>query len=193
MKKFGFVGGVILLLGGAFYYYWVTTHPFIYTFNQKRDTQPILEIFKQNWNWLVSSDDYDPAFTLKYLAPNNNRRYLGKLNINVLRQGNDLIGFVAYYMKSQDLGFLLFLAVDNRFRRQKYGELLLRYGLQQLTHLGAKKIRLVTRITNIPAQTLYKRVGFYEFSREPEGFIYFEYDPLKITSQVPSQQVLPAS
>jgi ribosomal protein S18 acetylase RimI-like enzyme len=162
----------------AFRQYQAVQNPNFYEFNAARDTQPILNLFDQNWHWLVSSDDYSPEFTLKYLAPSRNPLYVGKLKINVLRQHNQLIGFVAYYMKSADLGFLLFLAVDKKFRKKQYGETLLRFGLDQLADMGAKRIQLVTRTTNFPAQRLYQRVGFYEISRDqPEGFVYFEYIP----------------
>lgn len=165
-------------LSFAFHHYVAAQHPNIYEFNAARDTQPILNLFEKNWHWLVSSDDYSPEFTLKYLAPSRDPRYVGKLHINVLRQHNQLMGFVAYYMKSADLGFLLFLAVDHQFRKNQYGETLLRYGLDQLAQMGAKRIQLVTRLTNTPARRLYERVGFYEISRnQPEGFIYFEYIP----------------
>jgi ribosomal protein S18 acetylase RimI-like enzyme len=162
----------------AFREYQAAQHPHIYPFNASRDTQPILNLFDQNWHWLVSSDDYSPEFTLKYLAPSRDPRYVGKLHISVLRQHNQLMGFVAYYMKKPDFGFLLFLAVDQKFRKNQYGETLLRYGLQQLADMGAKRIQLLTRLTNLPARRLYERVGFKEFSRnQPEGFIYFEYTP----------------
>lgn len=171
---------LVLLMSGTGYYYWCTHYPVMYEFDQTRDMQQVMGIFHQNWHWLITSDSYSPEFTLKYLAPNENRKYLGTLKINVLRQGNEVLGFVAYYMKSADLGFLLFLAVDKRFVRKKYGERLLRYGLQQLVQMGAQKIQIFCRTTNIPALALYSRVGFYKSSKHaPEGFLYYEYDPGK--------------
>lgn len=182
-KKITQACALILLLAGAGYYYWRTHCPIMYAFDHARDTEPIMGIFHQNWYWLITSDTYSPEFTLKYLAPNENRDYLGKLKINVLRCGKQTLGFVAYYMKSADMGFLLFLAVDKRFARKQYGERLLRYGVQQLAQMGAQKIQLFCRTSNIPALTLYKRVGFYESSKPaPKGFGYYEYDPIKSVS-----------
>jgi len=181
IKKSILFAVLITVLGGA-YYYWANYYPHIYTYNKERDMQQIMQIFQQDWHWLVSDADYSPQFTFTYMAPSEKRRYLGTLKVQVLRIHHDLIGFVAYYMKNSDLGFLLFLAVNRQYRGQKYGELLLHHGIKKLVELGAKKIQLVTRLTNIPAQTLYKRIGFYEISREPEGFVYFEYDPAKSAS-----------
>jgi ribosomal protein S18 acetylase RimI-like enzyme len=182
-KKILITLALLLPCAGAGYYYWSAYHhPSIYTFDQERDTQQILAIFQQEWHWLVTSKDYSPEFTLKYLAPTRNPAYLGKLNINVLRQGNDLIGFVAYYLKSPELGQLLFLAINKDYRRKGYGERLLRHGLSKLEQMGAQKIRILTRTTN-PAYFLYRKVGFRDYSRdEADGIVYLEYDP-KTASQ----------
>ena len=102
---------------------------------------------------------------------------MGRLRIKVLREHDAFVGFTAYYMKTSDLGLLLFLAVNPEFRGKGYGDMLTRYALNDLIRVGAKRIRLVTRTCNIPAQKLYKRVGFKETSRDDEGFVYFEYVP----------------
>lgn len=173
------LGMIVFLVGGFGYYYKASHSPSIYAFDKARDTQQIINIFHQNWHWLLASDDYSPEFALKHLAPTHERHYLGTLKIDVLRQYDQLIGFVAYYMETATEGRLLFLAVDSKFRRYKYGEKLLRYGLKQLALLGAQKIFLVTRTSNVPAQALYNRVGFYEVARDkPTGFVHFEYDPV---------------
>lgn len=39
---------------------------------------------------------------------------------------------------------------------------------------GAKQIQLNTRIDNIPAQTLYKKMGFTETVRQG-AFVYYTY------------------
>lgn len=167
------------MLIGVSVYWFVhhTSRPSVYTFNKARDMPSVLALFKKDWHWLVATDDYSPEFMLNYLTPNDDPSYLGSLKIDVLRSGDNLMGFVAYYMESAELGWILFLAVDSKYRRQKNGERLLLHGIDQLKQIGAHQIRLLTRISNLPAQALYKRVGFHELYREePEGFVYFEYD-----------------
>lgn len=161
---------------GIFYYLSIPRGP-IYDFDPARDTQDILQVFERDWYWLVSSDDYSPEFMLKYRAPGRNPLYIGRLRIKVLRENDAFVGFTAYYMKTSDLGFLLFLAVDPEFRGKGYGDTLTRYALNDLIRMGTKRIRLVTRTDNIPAQKLYSRMGFRETSRDDEGFVYFEYTP----------------
>jgi len=144
----------------------------ILDFNDARDTQDILDIFKRDWYWLVASDDYSPEFMLKYRAATQDMRYLGRLQIKVLRSKDGLIGFIAYYMKTPTEGFVLFLDINPPFRGKGYSEKLLSYALDNLKRLGATAVRLVTRTDNFPAQKLYQRTNFTEVSRD-NGFVYF--------------------
>ncbi len=158
---------------GTYYYFSIPRGP-IYEYNEARDTQLILDLFKKNWYWLVSSADYSPEFMLKHRAPSKNPLYIGRLKIKVLYEQDDFVGFAAYYMKTKDIGFVLFLAIQDELRSKGYGRLLMQHALDELAKMGAKKIRLVTRPTNVSAQKVYKVVGFYETSRDEE-FVYFEY------------------
>lgn len=168
------------IVSGIAYRVWRAHTPTIYTFNKVHDMQPVLAIFQQNWHMLFFGSNYSPEFILTYLAPSHDPQYLGKLNVDVLKKGSDVMGFVAYYMKSKELGFLLFLAVDSKFRRQHHGERLLKHGLRRLACMGAKKIQILTRLSNIPARTLYEHIGFHEISRNESGdAIYFEYDTVE--------------
>jgi len=163
-----------LIIVGSWYLYYVSQPPEqILDFDDARDTQDILNIFKRDWYWLIASDDYSPEFMLKYRAPTQDLHYLGRLNIKVLRSKKEgLIGFVAYYMKTTIEGFLLFLAVNPPFRGKGYSERLMNYTLNKLRRLGAKTVNLVTRTDNIYAQNLYNRLNFTETSRD-NGFVYF--------------------
>lgn len=169
----GSVLGVAIL-----FYFWVPRGP-IYNFNAERDTQDILQTFDRDWEWLVASsrDEYSPEFILKYRTPNRNPIYLGRLRIKVMRQEGKYAGFVAYYMKTSDIGFILFLAVHPDFRNKGYGEQLARYALNDLVREGAKRVTLVTRTDNYPAQRVYNKLGFNEILRDEEGFVYFDYVP----------------
>ncbi len=165
-------------VGAGVLYYVSVSHSPIYEFDEKRDTQPILKLFHENWYWLVASSDYSPEFAFKYRAPSQDPRYLGKLRVKVLREKNTFIGFVAYYMKTETEGKVLFLAVKTAARGKRYGQQLLQYALDDLiNNMGAKIIKLVTRTNNLRAQKLYNRAGFKETSRDDEGFVYLKYVP----------------
>ncbi|MGB8366855.1 MAG: GNAT family N-acetyltransferase [Candidatus Babeliales bacterium] len=175
-KKKSIVLGIIAaIIFGIFYYISGDGHP-IYDFDETRDMQEILQIFDDDWYWLIESEDYSPEFMLTHRAPNKDPMYVGSLHIKVLREKNKLAGFAAYYLKKKGLYQLLFLAVNKNFRGKGYGEQLLCYALKDAKKLGANQVRLVTRSTNFPAQRLYKRVGFKQVDvREDGKFIYFEY------------------
>ncbi len=49
----------------------------------------------------------------------------------------------------------------------------MRHAINDLFYQGADLIRVETRTNNIPAITLYKRLGFEETKQE-DGFVFFE-------------------
>lgn len=171
-KRVAIVLALSVLIAGTTYYFLPERGP-IYEFNEERDTQDILKLFDNNWYWLLSSPDYSPAFMLKKRAPNTDPLYIGKMHLKVLRENDKFVGFTGYYFLSATVGKVLFLAVDEQFRGKRYGEKLLRYAIDDLKRMGALKVKLVTRVDNISAQALYRRVGFKETARDNQ-FVDFE-------------------
>ncbi len=151
-------------------------HGSIYEFNAERDTQDILNLFDQNWYWLIANEGSSPAFYLKYRTPNENPAYFGKMNIKVLREDDKCVGFVTYYMEQPKEWRLLFLAVDEKYRGKGYGTMLARYAMDKMTQAGAEKIGLWTRLSN-PAQSIYTKLGFVESYYTEGGYIYYEFYP----------------
>lgn len=148
----------------------------IYTFNATRDTAAMMEIFHQDWDWLLSSKESSPAFMLKHRTYDANPRHFGSLHIKVLREDDKLAGFAAYYMETETQGRLLFLAVGKDFRGRGYGKVLAEHAMQQLFNMGADHIALWTRVANLPAQKIYRNLGFVE-KKEEHGYLYFEFWP----------------
>ena len=148
----------------------------IYDFNASRDTVAIMDIFNQNWYWLLASEHSSPAFMIKYRTPDANPMHFGSLHIKVLYKEDKLAGFAAYYMETPQQGRLLFLAVAHEFRGKGYGKVLAEYAMQQMFAMGATHIALWTRVSNLPAQRIYKELGFKEMFDE-NGYVFFEYWP----------------
>lgn len=180
-KKLITVAAVLILLSfgaSVFYYYapqpmFVSNEP-ISDFQDERDTQDLLKLFEKDRYWLISSEDYDPAWALKTRSPNKrDNRYFGKLHIKVLRENGQFLGFVAYYMKNFFLGQLLFLGVNPDFRGKGYAQQLMKYAIEDMKKMGASMITLVTRTSNTSAQSVYKKLGF-SVTHEEDGFVYFE-------------------
>lgn len=171
--------GLLLALGlvfGAYHYASYERGP-IYEFNGERDTKPILDLFEQNWYWLIANPGSSPAFMLKYRTPNENPIYFGKMKIKVLRENDQVAGFVTYYMENPTEGRILFLAVGHNFRGKGYGKVLAQYAIAGLITMGAQKITLWTRLENLPAQKIYKELGFAEVYYTQGGYVFFEYIP----------------
>ena len=169
------VAGMLASIGTGLIYVYrqLTLEKEIVEFEDKRDTQDILDMFQRDWHWLVSSEDYSPQFTLKYRTPNQDLKNIGRLKIKVIRKDENMVGFIAYYMKTATNGFLLFLDVNPSYRGKGYSEKLIKYALDDFKKLGATTVRLVTRTTNLHAQNLYKRLGFHETSRD-DGYVWFQ-------------------
>src|SRR5271155_1223700 len=142
IKKFAMVLACAAVLGGAFIYYQyhqVTQQSDIMGYEPARDRQQIFTLFRNHWKWLVTSDDYPMEYVFDELSPEpDNPAYLGKMKGSVLRQGDKLIGFITYYMQSETVGRILFLAIDESAWGKRYGQQLIQYSIKQLQAMGAK-------------------------------------------------------
>ena len=164
-----------MVLGSTVYFYrgFIGQRGPVYTYEQKRDLAPILELFKTDTYWLLANPGTDPAFLITHKTPSEHDPfYFGKLHVKVLREDEKFIGFVAYYKKTFREGFLLFVAIKPEFRGKRYAQTLVQYAVDELRRLGAARVSLVTRTDNVRAQALYNRLGFTETQRD-EGFVYY--------------------
>jgi len=165
-----------LLVAGGYYIYVPQAsckNERILSFDDARDTQEIIDIFEKDRYWLTAVENDTIAFKLKNRTPSSDPRYFGTLHIKVLHEECKFAGFIAYYMQNFFVGRILFLDVKPEFRGKKLAQELVRYAIDDLKHLGATMITLVTRTTNDAAQAVYKKAGF-AVSYEEEGFVYFE-------------------
>jgi ribosomal protein S18 acetylase RimI-like enzyme len=135
-----------------------------------------MDIFNQNWYWLLASNESSPAFMLKHRTHDTNPLHFGSLHIKVLHEKNKLAGFTAYYLETPQEGRVLFLAVGHAFRGKGYGKILAQRAMNELFKMGATHLALWTRVSNLPAQRIYKELGFKEIFDE-NGYVFFEYWP----------------
>lgn len=117
------------------------------------------------------------------------------LRVIVIRGKNNVYGFITYFMYTDKTGFIQSiinyftytkntgyieaLCVAKTRRNRGYARRLLEYAIQDLKEMGASGVRLTTGQENIPAQNLYKSVGFValpitEENRENRS-LTFEY------------------
>ncbi|MBA3954060.1 GNAT family N-acetyltransferase [Candidatus Dependentiae bacterium] len=148
----------------------------IYTYTPQKDRAFILDLFKNNWYWLVSERSTD--FSVEYMLDNKASSKLarkGDLTLKVYRREGAPVGFVSYFTKELYEGFVLFLAVNEKERSKGYARKLLAYALDDLKKRGCLVIRLITRTNNVRGQKLYTGMGFKKIW-EHEGFVKFEKD-----------------
>jgi ribosomal protein S18 acetylase RimI-like enzyme len=160
----------------------------IYQYDEQRDYQHVINSFKnkEDWYWLVDADPSEYPFeaVIKTRTPLGDYSHLhGQMQIKVLYDHNQFAGFVTYYKQSPLVGRLLFLDVNEKFRRKGFGEKLLAAATKDLFDMGVERIWLLTRTHNERALNLYKKAGFAVFAR-PERYVYLEkfkpgYEPIQ--------------
>ena len=167
-------------VGGAYYYH--TQHRTVFwtqgpisEYDPARDKQDILQLFKTDLYWLSANPEYDAEYTLDNHTPGrDNTRYSGQLQIKVLRDNDAFVGFVAYYKKTGDEGFLNFVCVKPEMRGKHYAEKLMKYAEDDFRAQGVHRIKLLTRTINHRARALYTRMGYTVTSiDEAGGFVYY--------------------
>ena len=78
---------------------------------------------------------------------------------------NEVAGYIIALLRWKNMGHIISLAVHPSYRRKGIGKLLLNRTLVILRGLGATSCRLEVREDNIPAQLLYRSLGFLESHR----------------------------
>jgi len=73
--------------------------------------------------------------------------------------GNFVVGYVVLQHKWED-SKIMSLAVRKEFRRRGIGSMLLKRAIESSKERGKKRILLEVRVSNKPAQNLYKKFGF---------------------------------
>lgn len=130
------------------------------TLSTEAEKDFIRKQFKDNWQHLIESPDYDIEYFMnkRGIYPHQ-PEYEGKMQIKILYKDDKMVGFTGYYMKSPTAGTILFINVDKENRGKRYGEVLTRYAIAGLKELGAKFVHFSTKVSNLSAQKLYDRVG----------------------------------
>ena len=153
----------------AIYLYWPVTDG-IHSYNSKRDRQAILNVFEQDWYWLVAGDrnSFSPEYMLDAKSPNKyNLEVQGKEQVKVLLANGKTVGFVSYYKKKAYLGQIHILHVLPEYRGHGYAQKLMRAAINELfSDPAISFIKLVTRTDNAAAIKLYNRLGFIEEMRD---------------------------
>ena len=179
---------VVVTLGlavGLFFIYkkYLTSSSFssresIQDFNFEADGPQVDALFRKGDNryWMLNNgilNNYSIDFMLRHNSSSQHAK-LHNLVLKVLKIDGRLAGFLAYHSHSEHVWQLLFLLVDQDFRRQGIAKKLLKYSLDDMVRRGALKVNIATRNNNFRSQGLYKNFGIKQIGSD-EQFVFFSW------------------
>ncbi|MEM0351210.1 MAG: ribosomal protein S18-alanine N-acetyltransferase [Archaeoglobaceae archaeon] len=112
-----------------------------------RDFNEVLEIDKEAFN--PRNPSFDMFVYLTYCS-----------DLLVADIGGKVVGYVVTMEVDKVTGKIVSIAVRKDFRGRGIGEALLRKAIERLRSRGKTRITLEVRVSNKPAQELYKKLGF---------------------------------
>jgi len=77
----------------------------------------------------------------------------------VLRIKRKVIGYIGYWNLFEEAHITTF-AIHPDYRRQGFGKKLIQYALNLIMNQGCHEVFLEVRVSNFPAQNLYRSLGF---------------------------------
>jgi ribosomal-protein-alanine N-acetyltransferase len=114
-------------------------------------------------------------------------KYKDVASLMVARHDRQLLGYVCYWIIFKEI-HIMNLAVHKAFRRQGIGETLIRTVLKEARDKGGERATLEVRASNLPAISLYQKLGFtrtairhnyYDVPRE-DALVMWLYDLSRI-------------
>lgn len=135
-------------------------------YDADKDFKPLVALINANKFWVSERADLSGEKVLTLRAPSNDPARAGQVSIDVVEAEWETAGFIAYYKKSFEHGFIWLLAVDHNFRGRGFGELLMGRALASFKAQKIKYVTLAVRSINKPAISLYKKMGFVEETRD---------------------------
>ena len=80
----------------------------------------------------------------------------------VAQQDNIVVGYIIFWIRYEDEGHIISIAVDKNYRRKGIGAELVKYAADTFRKCNVKEIKLEVRIGNTGARKFYTELGFKE-------------------------------
>jgi ribosomal-protein-alanine N-acetyltransferase len=80
----------------------------------------------------------------------------------VAQENNRVVGYIIFWIKYEDEGHIISIAVDKNHRRTDIGSKLVETSLEAFKKFDVKVIKLEVRIGNKGARKFYSKMGFKE-------------------------------
>lgn len=118
----------------------------------------------------MTVDDLDRVLeieVLSYPTPWSRRAFQSELSENsyahyyVAKHEGQIVGYFGMWV-ILDEAHITNIAVHPDYRRHRIGRRMLEFSFDRAKEFGATRMTLEVRVSNIPAQTLYRKLGFVE-------------------------------
>ncbi|MBZ2165582.1 ribosomal protein S18-alanine N-acetyltransferase [Methanobacterium spitsbergense] len=80
----------------------------------------------------------------------------------VAQENNRVVGYIIFWIKFEDEGHIISIAVDKSYRRMEVGSKLVETSLNIFKKYNVRKIKLEVRVGNKGARKFYSKMGFKE-------------------------------
>jgi ribosomal-protein-alanine N-acetyltransferase len=80
----------------------------------------------------------------------------------VAQENNRIIGYIIFWIKYEDEGHIISIAVDKNFRRLEVGSKLVETSIESFRKFNVNRIKLEVRVGNTGARKFYSKIGFEE-------------------------------
>jgi ribosomal-protein-alanine N-acetyltransferase len=80
----------------------------------------------------------------------------------VAQENNRVVGYIIFWIKFEDEGHIISIAVDKSYRRMEVGSKLVETSLNIFKKYNVKRIKLEVRVGNKGARKFYRKMGFKE-------------------------------
>jgi len=111
----------------------------------------------------MSFDEPYPPQLLRYL-------YDIGAGFFVAQEDNMVVGYIIFWIRFENEGHIISLAVDKKYRRRKFGTRLVQAAIDIFERFGVDIVKLEVRAKNIGAIKFYKSLGFKEENRIPHYY-----------------------
>ncbi len=116
---------------------------------RRSDIKRVLEIETEAFN-----DPYPPSILIDVF--NLGAGFL------VAQDDNIVIGYIIFWIRYEDEGHIISLAVDEDYRKKGIAREMVDYAVNIFTKCNVREVKLEVRIGNHGARKFYKKIGFCE-------------------------------
>lgn len=117
---------------------------------KRQDIKRVLEIEKASFN-----DPYPPNILIDI--------YNLGAGFLVAQENNRIVGYIIFWIKYEDEGHIISIAVDKNFRRLEVGTKLVEASIESFKKFSVNILKLEVRVGNTGARKFYSKIGFEEY------------------------------